>query len=298
MRERLLGAITVGCLLVLGACSDDPTVAPSTTAEPAPTEPPPPTTDAPETTEETTTTTSTTTTTTVAASTTTTASPTTTTVAPETTTTTTVAPPAEAVAAVVPEPAPCVHQIQPGDSLSAIVAGVADAAVTVEAVALENGLGNANSINAGNSLDLCVGNGIDDITGQPRALRRRPWRRRSSIRPSPPPAGTGVAAQQQKLNALFAGYGLAPLDVDGASGRLTEQQLCAARVALGLPASRADMEPGGPEEQMLMGATSLPIPAAAPVTGGPLGAHRPDLSGHVRGRGQRPAGVRVPHVDR
>ena len=77
-------------------------------------------------------------------------------------------------------------------------------------------------------------------------------------------SGTGVAAQQQKLNELFAGYGLPALAVDGDSGRLTEQQLCAARVALGLPISRADMEPGGAEEQALMAAGSVPIPAGAP----------------------------------
>ena len=88
--------------------------------------------------------------------------------------------------------------------------------------------------------------------------------------PAPTPAaavatGTGVAAQQQKLNELFAGYGLPALSVDGNSGRLTEQQLCAARAALGLPISRADMEPGGAEELALMAAGSVPIPAGAPV---------------------------------
>ena len=247
-------------VVVLGACSEQREAAPPSTKP----ETIPPTTEAPETTEETTTTSSTTTT--VAPSTTTTTpatTSTTTTIAPETTTTTT-APPAAPVAAVVPEPPACVRQILPGDSLSAIVASVADAAVTVEAVALENGLSSANNINAGDSLDLCVGNGIDDITGQPRVA-------------APPPApgavdpaiaaitGTGVAAQQQKLNALFSGLGLPALDVDGASGRQTEQALCAARVVLGMPASRADMEPGGPEEQALMAATSVPIPPSAPT---------------------------------
>jgi lipoprotein-anchoring transpeptidase ErfK/SrfK len=157
--------------------------------------------------------------------------------------------------------------IQPGDSLSAIVASVADPALTVEAVVLENGLSNPNSIDAGASLDLCIGNGIDDVTGQPRVAPPAP------AAPVIDPAvaaisGSGVAAQQEKLNALFGGLGLPALDVDGASGRQTEQALCAARVALGMPASRADMEPGGPEEQMLMGATSIPIPSAAPTRAG------------------------------
>ena len=57
-----------------------------------------------------------------------------------------------------------------------------------------------------------------------------------------------------------------PRTVDGDSGRLTEQQLCAARVALNLPISRADMDPGGAEERTLMAARSLAIPATAPVS--------------------------------
>ena len=79
------------------------------------------------------------------------------------------------------------------------------------------------------------------------------------------PAPSGVAAQQEKLNALFGPYGFPALGVDGASGRQTEQALCAARVVLGMPVSRADMEPGGPEEQALLAATSVPIPPTAPT---------------------------------
>ena len=78
----------------------------------------------------------------------------------------------------------------------------------------------------------------------------------------------GVQAQQQKLNELFYGFGLPGLTVDGDSGRLTEQQLCAARVAMGMPISRADMEPGGPEEQALMAATSIGVPPTAPTWAG------------------------------
>ena len=77
-----------------------------------------------------------------------------------------------------------------------------------------------------------------------------------------------MAAQQQKLNELFYGLGFPGLTVDGDSGRLTEQQLCAARVALGMPISRADMEPGGPEEQALMAATSVGVPPSAPTWAG------------------------------
>jgi hypothetical protein len=75
-------------------------------------------------------------------------------------------------------------------------------------------------------------------------------------------------AQQDKLNQLFYGLGLPGLTLDGESGRLTEQQLCAARVALNLPVSRADLAPGSLEEYVLMTAPSLPIPPMAPVHAG------------------------------
>jgi hypothetical protein len=77
--------------------------------------------------------------------------------------------------------------------------------------------------------------------------------------------GSGVQAQQLKLNQLFAGVGTPPLAVDGDSGSLTEQQLCAARMALNLPVTRGDMAPGSLEEQALLGASGLSIPAGAPT---------------------------------
>jgi hypothetical protein len=138
------------------------------------------------------------------------------------------------------------------------VGALADDAVTVEGVQAENAISDPDRINAGDYLDVCVGNGVDDITGASRVPTTAP--------PVDVASGTGVAAQQQKLNELFAGYGIPALAVDGDSGRLTEQQLCAARVALGMPISRADMEPGGAEEQALMAAGSVPIPAGAPTS--------------------------------
>ena len=131
-------------------------------------------------------------------------------------------------------------RIEPGDSLSLIAERVADESVTVDALQAENGITDPDSISAGDLLDICAGNDVDDITGDERVLPTTP-----PPPPKPTPrGGSGVQAQQQKLNELFAGYGLATLTVDGDSGSLTEQQLCAARVALNLPVSRADMEPG------------------------------------------------------
>ncbi|HEU4840572.1 MAG TPA: L,D-transpeptidase [Ilumatobacteraceae bacterium] len=157
----------------------------------------------------------------------------------------------------------------PGDSLNLIVSRLGDPAVTVDAVALENALANPNAIDAGAQLDVCPGNGIDDLTGAPRVPPTVPPPPETAPAPSTPAPvdglASGVSAQQQKLNELFGPYGMRALTVDGQSGRMTKQLLCAARLALGMPVSRDDMEPGSPEEQSLMAATGLQIPPGAPV---------------------------------
>jgi L,D-transpeptidase catalytic domain/LysM domain len=147
-------------------------------------------------------------------------------------------------------------RVRPGGSLSSIADVVDDEKVTVESLQRENGILDPDRINAGDQLDVCVGNKIDDITGEKR------------VPPRIPPLGPnsrGVTAQQQKLNQLFAGYGLPELAVDGDSGPITEQALCAARLALGVPVSRGDMAPGSPEERALMRAESISVPPGAAV---------------------------------
>ena len=161
-----------------------------------------------------------------------------TTTSTSTTTTTTTAPPpptdattttAAAPAAGAPNPA-CIYTIPPGDSLNAIVTNLGNPDLSVDAVALENGIGDPNVINAGDPIDVCPGNGIDDITG---ALRAPPDSTpapepETTVAPDPTtpdtvapgtPLPSGVEAQQAKLNELFASKGLAPLTVDGQSGR-------------------------------------------------------------------------------
>ena len=71
-----------------------------------------------------------------------------------------------------------------------------------------------------------------------------------------------VTMQQRKLNELFRGYGISALSVDGDAGPLTRQQLCAFRVAVGLPASTRRMEPNSAEERRLMNTTRLPTPSS------------------------------------
>ncbi len=80
-------------------------------------------------------------------------------------------------------------------------------------------------------------------------------------------AEQAVMDQQRHLNTLFEGYGIAPLEVDGDSGAVTEQRLCAFRLIAGLPVTTDDMEPGSDEEGALFAAEELPLPDW-PVTAG------------------------------
>ena len=206
-----------------------------------------------------------------------------TTTSTSTTTTTAPPPPTDATTTTVAAPvagAPnpdCIYTIQPGDSLNAIVTNLGNPAVSVDGVALENGIGDPNVINAGDPLDVCPGNGIDDISGALRAPPDTEPVPESTVPPEPTtpdtvapgtPLPSGVEAQQAKLNELFADKGIAPLTVDGQSGRVTRQRLCAARVALNIPVSRNDMEPGSLEEIALMQTNTLPTPPTAPVQAG------------------------------
>ena len=263
--------VLVGLGLVASACSSSSDGQATTTQRAT-------TTEASSTTETTTTTTdppttSSSTTTTVAETTTSTSTTTTTAPPPPTDATTTTA---AAPAAGAPNPA-CIYTIARGDSLNAIVTNLGNPDLAVDAVALENGIGDPNVINAGDPIDVCPGNGIDDITGALRAPPDTTPEPETTVPPDPTTPDTvapgtelpsGVEAQQAKLNELFANRGLSPLTVDGQSGRQTRQQLCAARVALNIPVSREDMAPGSLEEIALMQMNTLPTPPTAPVQAG------------------------------
>ena len=174
----------------------------------------------------------------------------TTTVAPTTTTST--LPP---VPAGVANPE-CVRVVQAGESVSLLADQVTPAAVSTSALQAENGFGGDHTLHVGDLIDMCVGNDVNDING---ASRLRPA---TTLIPDAAPAA--VQAQQQKLNDLFGQFGMTPLTVDGISGQLTRQQLCAARVFLGLPISRSDMPAGSAEEAELLALTALPVPPGVP----------------------------------
>ncbi len=146
--------------------------------------------------------------------------------------------------------AACVVEVQTGDSLGLIVDNFDDQTVNIATIKAENDL-DGDVIYAGQVLDVCVDNGLDDVTGSERAPNQAladATRRDAVIR------------QQEKLNELFDGSGMRELLVDGVSGPVTQQRLCAARVALGLDVTRADMEAGSEEEQLLMETTVLRQP--------------------------------------
>ncbi|MCB0967621.1 MAG: LysM peptidoglycan-binding domain-containing protein [Ilumatobacter sp.] len=158
-----------------------------------------------------------------------------------TTTVTTVAP-------TTTEPAPiCVVTVQPGDSLGAIVAGLDG--ITMDDLLAENRMSETDIIHPGEQYDVCPGNDVDDVTGTSRL--------------APPPAH--VEVQQAELNGLFAGTSLFELGIDGDSGPLTRQAICAARMLLGLPESTAHLPEGSEEEATIFAATSdsFTIPAGA-----------------------------------
>jgi LysM repeat protein len=154
----------------------------------------------------------------------------------------------------VPEPdlfAPeCVHEVRSGDSLGKITDSYDDETITVANVRAENSI-EGETIYPGQLLDICVDNGLDDITGSERG-------RNAAVLESEGQAA--VKAQQEKLNELFAGLGIRDLLVDGISGPVTRQRLCAARLGLGLPVTLTDMEPGSDEEKWMMNSGSLNVP--------------------------------------
>jgi hypothetical protein len=236
------GIWVVGLVLVT-ACTRPAEGTGSAPAEPTTTEVAPATTNT-TTSTSTTSTTSTTlppsTTSTTTSTTSTTSTSTSTSTSTTTSTTTTTLPPLD-----VYDPA-CVVQVQPGEGLILIADRFDDETVTASSIIAENGL-TTEVLEPDQLLDVCVDNGVDDVTGEP-------------IGRNPAMIAADVVRQQEKLNELFAGLGIRELLVDGISGPVTRQRLCAARLALDLPVTLTDMEPGSEEEQVLLAATELKVP--------------------------------------
>jgi LysM repeat protein len=152
----------------------------------------------------------------------------------------------------------CVVKVVPGDSLGAIAAEIADEIVTVATIQAENGL-SGDLITPDQLLDVCIDNGLDDITGEQRLERNAEVIGAQN--------NDAISAQQTKLNELLTPFGFPEMPVDGISGPITRRALCASRVALGLPVSRDDMVPGSVEERWFLASPALPVPSTVGTDG-------------------------------
>jgi hypothetical protein len=150
--------------------------------------------------------------------------------------------------------ADCVVEVVEGESLEGIAAQYDDS-VTAFGLWAENNF--VEVVKERDLVDVCVDNRINDITGE------------DGIGIDDPAVSSALVAnvqsQQTKLNEMFADYRTGDLAVDGVSGPLTGQRLCAARLALGLPTTTADMMPGTDEQNALMAADGLPTPGSTAI---------------------------------
>ncbi|MFK8025382.1 MAG: L,D-transpeptidase [Ilumatobacter sp.] len=181
---------------------------------------------------------------------------------PQATTSTTAAPTTSAAPTTTEPPSrffddACVVEVGPADTFETIVAR-ADDGETVNRVSVrtENGLLN-EALAVGDTLDVCPGNGLDDVTGE---QREDPDAEIVSAAVT-----ANVERQQERLNELFAPFGTRELGIDGVSGPITRQHLCAARLALGFEASTTPMPAGSDEELALFAAEALVPPPMATV---------------------------------
>ena len=143
---------------------------------------------------------------------------------------------------------PCVVTVLAGDFLSRIAGRIDDA--SIEGIVAENRLVDGHVLHPGDVLDVCIDNDVNDITG-------------ASLVASDPAV---VRSQQTKLNELFAPHRFVDLAIDGDSGPLTRQLLCAARLGLGLPATGAHMTDGSAEEETLLAASSVSLPDGVDIS--------------------------------
>jgi len=144
-------------------------------------------------------------------------------------------------------------RVAAGEWLTLIAARIDDDTVTVESIIAENEL-TTDVVHPGQLLDVCVGNGLDDVAGAQRSEEDATAAERAE-----------VERQQRKLNELFAGFGARELLVDGIAGPVTRQRLCAFRLAEGLPVHREAMVAGSDEDLALMAATTLSIPFTSAI---------------------------------
>ena len=180
------------------------------------------------------------------------------TTAPPSTTSTTTTTTTSTTTTTLPEPLDvfdpdCVVRSEGEASIEVIAAS--NAIADPVALWLENG--QPDIVNSGDLIDVCPNNAINDVDGEPRPILDD-----AAIQVA---LSANIERQQAKLNELFAGYGIADLTVDGVSGALTGQRLCAARLALGMDTTIADMAPGTAEQTTLFASDTLPTPNSTAI---------------------------------
>jgi LysM repeat protein len=149
-----------------------------------------------------------------------------------------------ATTTTVPEPV-CVVEALPGDSLSSIAERNG---ITVEQLLQENLFDPTTIFHPGHEFDVCIDAGVD--LDDPTVLE---------------PTPADVMRQQNELNELFSSTSMLPLAIDGDSGKLSRQAICAARMGLGLPVHNRHLIAGSEEEATIFAATELRIPEGAPT---------------------------------
>lgn len=153
---------------------------------------------------------------------------------------------ATTIAPTTTAPTPiCTEAAQPGDSLTAIAERNG---TSVEQLADENMIDPTDVFHPGKEFDVCIGDTTDPADPTFAA-----------------PTVEMVKIQQIELNELFEGTSMLPLAIDGDSGGLTRQAICAARMALGLPVHSRHLVAGSDEEVTIFAATELGVPAGAPT---------------------------------
>lgn len=146
----------------------------------------------------------------------------------------------------------CALQVFPGETLEEIAEMIDDDTIDVQTLMAENDM-ESPALDDGQLLDVCPDNGINDIDGSTRTERNAVFVERE------------VMAQQEQLNELFEGYGIRELLIDGISGPVTRQRLCAFRLSANLPVSTEDMVAGSEEEQLLMATETLGTPFTSAI---------------------------------
>jgi hypothetical protein len=144
----------------------------------------------------------------------------------------------------VPVPV-CVVRAKAGDSLTSIAER---SGITLDQLVQENLVDPAKTFYPGTEFDVCIGDVVDPADP-------------TLVDPLP----EAVMRQQQELNELFSTTSMLPLGVDGDSGRLTRQAICAARMGLDLPVHNRNLVPGSEEEATIFAATGFGIPEGAPT---------------------------------